>query len=400
MVTVETTLIIIIVIITVFFGFGFLIWYAFKFEVTNFQIINNIVYLKPNKNKTSLIKILHLSDFHLRNDYKGQKLAGFIKILSLDSYDFIFITGDLSEKNELHDRLIQTLEPLKARYGIYAVFGAHDYYNKKPTEFIKNMFKKRESYSRKNDVAGLRRKLESIGIKVLQNESVILNDIAGYHEIDIIGVDDPIINKMDLKKSLLGVFKNDKQIKMVDISYDKNDYGKSENFTKNDNSEGMQKNSIEIENKDMADAEFMPEDERITKKENQYLINASKIKKTSEYKETFSLSDKKYHILNDENKLRIALVHTPDSYGIVNLSLNAADVIFAGHTHGGQVRLPKIGALISGCSIKTRYAAGLFYFKNFVLQVSKGLGEGRFSRFRINCDPEAIITEIRCQKDL
>ena len=130
MVTVETTLIIIIVIITVFFGFGFLIWYAFKFEVTNFQIINNIVYLKPNKNKTSSIKILHLSDFHLRNDYKGQKLAGFIKILSLDSYDFIFITGDLSEKNELHDRLIQTLEPLKARYGIYAVFGAHDYYNK------------------------------------------------------------------------------------------------------------------------------------------------------------------------------------------------------------------------------------------------------------------------------
>ncbi|MDD5659855.1 MAG: hypothetical protein PHR39_07600, partial [Actinomycetota bacterium] len=233
-----------------------------------------------------------------------------------------------------------------------AVFGAHDYYNKKPTEFIKNMFKKRESYSRKNDVAGLRRKLESIGIQVLQNESVILNDIAGYHEIDIIGVDDPIINKMDLKKSLLEVFKNDKQIKMVNISYDKNDYDKSQ------------------------------------------------IKKTSEYKETFSLSDKKYHILNDEKKLRIALIHTPDSYGIVNLALNAADVIFAGHTHGGQVRLPKIGALISGCSIKTKYAAGLFYFKNFILQVSKGLGEGRFSRFRINCDPEAIITEIQCQKDL
>lgn len=101
-----------------------------------------------------------------------------------------------------------------------------------------------------------------------------------------------------------------------------------------------------------------------------------------------------YHELSENKKLKIALVHTPDSYAIVNLALNGIDIVFAGHTHGGQVRVPKIGALISGCNIKTRYAAGLFYFKNFVLQVSKGLGEGRFSRFRIYCDPEAIITEI------
>ena len=92
--------------------------------------------------------------------------------------------------------------------------------------------------------------------------------------------------------------------------------------------------------------------------------------------------------------MKIALVHTPDSYALVNLAMNGIDMVFAGHTHGGQVRMPGAGALISGCNLKTKYAAGLFYFKNFVLQVSKGLGEGRFSRFRIYCDPEAIITEI------
>jgi predicted MPP superfamily phosphohydrolase len=75
----------------------------------------------------------------------------------------------MTEKNELQDELIEALKPLKAEYGIYAVFGAHDYYNKKPQEFIKNMFKKKESYSRKNDFRGLRKKLESTGINVLQN---------------------------------------------------------------------------------------------------------------------------------------------------------------------------------------------------------------------------------------
>ncbi|MCL5069672.1 MAG: metallophosphoesterase [Actinobacteria bacterium] len=345
----STTLIILIIIIIIITGLGSLLWYAFRFEVTNFQIVNNIIYLKsktdtcilntrinntenniPNpESAISSFKILHLSDFHLRTDFKGEKLEKFLKILALDIYDFIFITGDMIEKDELQDKLIEVLKPFKAKYGIYAVFGAHDYYNKKPTEFIKNMFKKRESYSRKNDVEGLRKKLEFARIKVLQNESIILKNITGYDEIDIVGVDDPIINKMDLKQSLSGIFKNREEIRIINIS-----------------------------------------PERLISK-------------------NFN-----YHELSENKKLKIALVHTPDSYAIVNLALNGIDIVFAGHTHGGQVRVPKIGALISGCNIKTRYAAGLFYFKNFVLQVSKGLGEGRFSRFRIYCDPEAIITEI------
>ncbi|MHB1253333.1 MAG: metallophosphoesterase, partial [Candidatus Humimicrobiaceae bacterium] len=195
-------LIITIVVLVVFSGAGLIFWYAFRFEVTNFKLVNNIIYLKssPDNSKQdkksdpsiastikiatdkidisgSSLKILHISDFHLRTDFKGKKLEKFIKILALDNYDFIFITGDMVEKNELQDELINTLKTLKAKYGIYAVFGAHDYYNKKPAEFIKNMFKKKESYSRENDSSGLKKKLESIGIHVLQNESISLKDI-------------------------------------------------------------------------------------------------------------------------------------------------------------------------------------------------------------------------------
>ena len=386
--TTEIILIIIIAIFVLFSGLVSLFWYAFRFEVTNFQLINNKIYLKNKsnqKNKNNIdklessagnstinedlnLKILHLSDFHLRNDFKGEKLRKFIKILSLDSYDFIFITGDMVEKDDLQNKLIETLKPFRAKYGIYAVFGAHDYYNKKPTEFIKNMFKKRESYSRKNNVTGLRKKLESIGVKVLQNENVILKNTAGYDEIDIIGVDDPIINKMDLSKSLAGIFKDNKVVKIINLLSDLTKQNKSQ------------------------ESNFINEQNEIKNQRNQYLINTLAIKKTNEYKQTFSLSEDNFHELNEKSRVKIALIHTPDSYALVNLALNAVDIVFAGHTHGGQVRIPFKGAIISGCNLKTKYAAGLFYFKKFVLQVSKGLGEGRFSRFRIYCNPEAIIT--------
>ncbi|MHB1276738.1 MAG: metallophosphoesterase [Candidatus Humimicrobiaceae bacterium] len=393
-------LIITIVVLVVFSGAGLIFWYAFRFEVTNFKLVNNIIYLKssPDNSKQdkksdpsiastikittdkidisgSSLKILHISDFHLRTDFKGKKLEKFIKILALDNYDFIFITGDMVEKNELQDELINTLKTLKAKYGIYAVFGAHDYYNKKPAEFIKNMFKKKESYSRENDSSGLKKKLESIGIHVLQNESISLKDIKGYDEIDIIGVDDPLINKMDLKKSLSGVFKDLSDMKILDVSR------KNLSMDVLNNSKSREKDSIS-------------EKDELKSQENNYLEETEGIVKTLEYREEFSPSDIEYHELKEKNKLKIAMVHTPDSYALVNLAINGIDIVFAGHTHGGQVRAPGIGALISGCNLKARYAAGLFYFKNFVLQVSKGLGEGRFSRFRIYCDPEAIITEL------
>ena len=195
--SIGSALIITIVMLAIFSGAGLIYWYAFRFEVTNFKLKSNSIYLKSERSSensdeincvkaddstgsNASLKILHLSDFHLRTDFKGKKLEEFIETLAPERYDFIFITGDMVEKNELQDELIEMLKPLKARYGIYAVFGVHDYYNKKPSEFINNMFKKKESYSRQNDWQGLKKKLESIGIKVLQNESIILKNTAGY----------------------------------------------------------------------------------------------------------------------------------------------------------------------------------------------------------------------------
>ncbi len=344
----ENYIIYFVIAVAVFTGLSALFWYAFRFEPVNFAIsekdinikIKNSNKIKPCKNgkiknSSEHLKILHLSDLHLRTDYKGRKLATFLKILSLDSYDLIFITGDMVENNSLQNRLVEVLKNFQAKYGIYAVFGAHDYYSKKPIEFLSNMFKKKETYSRQNDYTGLKSKLEKIGIKVLLNENITLNKkFNGFNAIKIIGVDDPLINKMDLKKSLKGISEEPLMLRQKDFL------------------------------------------------------------KSKQYKKTMSLSANESHELKDKNFLQIALIHTPDSYALVNLALNGTDIIFAGHTHGGQIRIPGKGALISGCNIKTKFASGLFYFKDFVLQISRGLGEGRFSRLRIMCQPEAIITKL------
>lgn len=51
------------------------------------------------------------------------------------------------------------------------------------------------------------------------------------------------------------------------------------------------------------------------------------------------------------------------------------DFIFSGHTHGGQVRLPLIGALISpGEGFFPNYDSGEFPYKNGIIYVDSGSG--------------------------
>lgn len=317
--------------------------YAFKYEPANFKLSEVDIFIKDNlkfkagKNKSDkpIMTFLHLSDFHLRKNSKGKKLFKFVRSLNKLNVDFILITGDLTENDKNIEYLISMLSPLKAKYGKYAVFGVHDHYNKALVEFIRNMFKKKKRYKRENDVTYMAKRLKDIGIEVLRNESRRIN-IGSYDigDIEIIGLDDPIINKIDIVKAFSHIDHID-SLKLLK----KSDY----------------KNA---------------------------------------YKNIFKLKEEKIHKINNRGKLRIILMHTPDTDSIIDLARKEVDIIFGGHTHGGQVRLPLVGAVISGCKIKTKFASGLFYFRNFVLYVTRGLGEGRYSQFRFYCQPEASLVKI------
>lgn len=99
------------------------------------------------------------------------------------------------------------------------------------------------------------------------------------------------------------------------------------------------------------------------------------------------------HILREpSDALAIGLVHCPDV--VSDWLLNSFDLVLAGHTHGGQVRLPLLGAVVTNCSLPTALASGAHRIGSGWLHVSPGLGSGRFSPIRFNCRPEATLLKL------
>jgi predicted MPP superfamily phosphohydrolase len=94
-----------------------------------------------------------------------------------------------------------------------------------------------------------------------------------------------------------------------------------------------------------------------------------------------------------DDSLAIGLVHTPDV--VSEWALAGFDLVLAGHTHGGQVRLPGIGAVVTNCSLPTGLSLGLNRVGSTWLHVSPGLGTGRFQPIRFNCYPRVTLLSLR-----
>ena len=88
----------------------------------------------------------------------------------------------------------------------------------------------------------------------------------------------------------------------------------------------------------------------------------------------------------------LAVVHSPDP--VPELAALGYDLILSGHTHGGQVRLPFVGALVTNSEIPARLCMGLSRFGRSYLHISPGLGTSKFAPFRFLCRPEATLIEL------
>jgi len=90
----------------------------------------------------------------------------------------------------------------------------------------------------------------------------------------------------------------------------------------------------------------------------------------------------------------VLLYHTPD---LVETARQAGiDFYFAGHTHGGQIRLPLYGAVYTSSIYGKRYEAGLYPVGPTRLYVSRGIGlEGSEApRARFLCPPEMVVIDL------
>ncbi len=90
----------------------------------------------------------------------------------------------------------------------------------------------------------------------------------------------------------------------------------------------------------------------------------------------------------------IALHHSPDVIGPVKEK--GIDLLLAGHTHGGQVRLPGYGALVTLSEHGKKYEAGRYDLGSTTLYVTRGLGMegGAAPRVRFCCRPEITVINI------
>jgi len=273
---------------------GFLV-YVYGIEPYRFRVLHKVVHCPrlPLEN----LRVLHLTDSHFK---KGDtdKLE-FAKSLGQYEVDFVFLTGDLIETEEGIDSIVDVIRSMRARHGIFAVLGTHDYYRVTIFDVILDALTAGGRHrTLPNPVGELIARMEAAGARVLVNdcEHVAVNGA----KIAICGVDDPFLGTEDLPGTLANV----------------------------------------------NGADFL-----------------------------------------------ILLIHCPDI--VHEVAASRVDAAFAGHTHGGQIRLPWIGALITRSKLPRRHAAGVFRIGDTVFHLNNGLGSGRWTHLRLFCQPEATIVDIR-----
>lgn len=94
--------------------------------------------------------------------------------------------------------------------------------------------------------------------------------------------------------------------------------------------------------------------------------------------------------------LTLGVTHAPYRRVLDAFDDLGADAIFAGHTHGGQVRIPFAkNALVANCDIPLDQARGLsawtHHGRTVPLNVSAGLGQSIYAPVRFGCRPEASL---------
>ena len=99
----------------------------------------------------------------------------------------------------------------------------------------------------------------------------------------------------------------------------------------------------------------------------------------------------------DREGFQILLFHSPELAPHIGALWPPIDLYLCGHTHGGQIRMPGWGALVTGSSTGKKFEKGLYQVGPTRLYVHPGVGlEGNASpRMRLFCSPEMVEWTLR-----
>nr|WP_218860140.1 metallophosphoesterase [Petropleomorpha daqingensis] len=104
--------------------------------------------------------------------------------------------------------------------------------------------------------------------------------------------------------------------------------------------------------------------------------------------------------------LRIGVVHSPEPRVLDRFAADGYDLLLCGHTHGGQLRVPFYGALVTNCGIPRDKARWLHRWTQPTaehpngtwLHVSAGLGTSPYAPVRFACPPEATLLTLTARE--
>lgn len=117
----------------------------------------------------------------------------------------------------------------------------------------------------------------------------------------------------------------------------------------------------------------------------------------------YALADDSFAYMNNELEkyrdneyFKVLLSHRPELFNVY--AENNIDIVFSGHAHGGQFRLPVIGGLYAPHQgVLPEYDSGMFEKDGTTMIVSRGIGNSVFP-FRLNNRPEIIVTVLQSEK--
>ena len=102
----------------------------------------------------------------------------------------------------------------------------------------------------------------------------------------------------------------------------------------------------------------------------------------------------------DSDAFAFGVTHAPYRRVLQSFETDKADLVLAGHTHGGQICIPFYGALVTNCDLPQGQAKGYSTFgeSEMPLHVSAGVGTSPFAQVRIACRPEASLITLRAKR--